>query len=873
MKKKSFQDMITKLSKLEEEIKNLDNIITNLTKDINNQNIIYLLKEENNKLEASHKLSQVDIQNFKEEMDKLIQKQKNNEEEIKKLKQQNEELKKGKNIVPKENKINNLICSIKDLRERGFFLFQSNNFDEEEIKNEIENEIKIEAKTDIKPTTDGNNLEQMDLKKKEFELNFHELKEKSNQFYKDLEEKKNIIDNYKNYLNDIGKQINSFNEKLSISDNNNVIIDNSDIPNKKEQNVNKQISMISDLISQLNEIYLNTKNYFTENIEHLLKEISNNIILIDKKKYKNEDEHINIYNNIEHKIEEIQSFCYIYEEKEKELNDFNSNIDQKIQQLKDLYEKYQKESKNININNGKNIENINNNNLNIEEPDIEINPNINNYIDNDVKNLSLKDSFLFEIKNKNKIDSFKTKILFKKKKKDNIDYNFDEAKILRKNWHEICYIYDDYNLHDIYYEIKAVGLNKNFCFTSCLHSFLNNKKINIQSFLVNDTKYNYIKRNNSIEFKIKLLNLQEAKIHIIYKEKEDLSKLSKGEIKLRKIFRNENYGLDNILSGQMSKYILIIKGDFEIVNFSNYFLIKNEKNVNDIEYVWGGRVPEGGLKTNIMLSKKEASWSFNLSTKIRSDYHIKNTTFLVPVEFIGGNNEIVNITPSSSNTKKINLNEIERQYVINYKNTKCKEVDFIIKGELINKCKGEWLVDLTDEQIEKNIPEDVVLCKSQLYEIGKKIIEEFDKKNKKSDYIFVDFMKIGMWVHENIKYDLRYIEKTDYTAIDIYNKRRGVCHHFTKLSNALLYSLGYKVISVYGYYCENDIKFNENSSHSWSLIKINNKWYPFDSTWGIFSGKLPVIHVFGVFNDKIRETQGIDDVRIENEIIIGKYIS
>jgi len=214
MKKKSFQDMITKLSKLEEEIKNLDNIITNLTKDINNQNIIYLLKEENNKLEASHKLSQVDIQNFKEEMDKLIQKQKNNEEEIKKLKQQNEELKKGKNIVPKENKINNLICSIKDLRESGFFLFQSNNFDEEEIKNEIENEIKIEAKTDIKPTTDGNNLEQMDLKKKEFELNFHELKEKSNQFYKDLEEKKNIIDNYKNYLNDIGKQINSFNEKL-----------------------------------------------------------------------------------------------------------------------------------------------------------------------------------------------------------------------------------------------------------------------------------------------------------------------------------------------------------------------------------------------------------------------------------------------------------------------------------------------------------------------------------------------------------------------------------------------------------------------------------------------------------------------------------
>ena len=130
-----------------------------------------------------------------------------------------------------------------------------------------------------------------------------------------------------------------------------------------------------------------------------------------------------------------------------------------------------------------------------------------------------------------------------------------------------------------------------------------------------------------------------------------------------------------------------------------------------------------------------------------------------------------------------------------------------------------------------------------------------------------------MWVHQNIKYDIRYIEKTDYTAIDIYKERKGVCHHFTKLSNALLYSLGYKVIFVYGYYCKNNIEFNENSSHSWSLIKLGNKWYPFDSTWGIFSGKLPVSHIFGVFYDKIKETNGADNVEIDNEILLGKFLS
>ena len=33
-----------------------------------------------------------------------------------------------------------------------------------------------------------------------------------------------------------------------------------------------------------------------------------------------------------------------------------------------------------------------------------------------------------------------------------------EAKLLRKNWHEVCYIYDDYDIHDIHFELKAVGL-------------------------------------------------------------------------------------------------------------------------------------------------------------------------------------------------------------------------------------------------------------------------------------------------------------------------------------------------------------------------------------------------------------------------------
>lgn len=119
-----------------------------------------------------------------------------------------------------------------------------------------------------------------------------------------------------------------------------------------------------------------------------------------------------------------------------------------------------------------------------------------------------------------------------------------------------------------------------------------------------------------------------------------------------------------------------------------------------------------------------------------------------------------------------------------------------------NKCKGEWLVDLSNEEIEKQIPKEDILCKPQLKQIAKKIIEDFDKNNKDNDFKFLDYMKIGIWVYKNIKYDYNYIGKTEMSSIDIYNIKRGVCHHFTKLSNALLYSLGYKVLYISGYVCK-----------------------------------------------------------------------
>ena len=169
-----------------------------------------------------------------------------------------------------------------------------------------------------------------------------------------------------------------------------------------------------------------------------------------------------------------------------------------------------------------------------------------------------------------------------------------------------------------------------------------------------------------------------------------------------------------------------------------------------------------------MFSKNVANWYFKISIKIHSEQIIKDTTLYDPIHFVGGNNEIINITASCPQTKDIVLDEENRNYIVKYKNLKEKDGEFLIEGKLQNKCKGEWLIGITDEEIDKMIPEEDKKCKEQLKEIAKQIIEDFDKNNNNKDFEFLDYMKIALWVKNNIKYDLNFIKKQEFTALDIY---------------------------------------------------------------------------------------------------------
>ena len=251
---------------------------------------------------------------------------------------------------------------------------------------------------------------------------------------------------------------------------------------------------------------------------------------------------------------------------------------------------------------------------------------------------------------------------------------------------------------------------------------------------------------------------------------------------------------------------------------------------------------------------------------------INNTTLTIPFGYKGGNNKIIKLNYTSKQTKSIKEDNDLKKIEVQFLNTKSNIGEFEIQGELLNRCKGEWICYLTDEEIESLIPEDYKANKQKFKEISTKIIEEYNKKHKNDLVQISDVAKVGKWVKNNVKYNINYSGRTEITATDTYNNLEGVCEHFTKLYNALIYSLGYKVIYVSGYAIKKKDFFVKDDGHAWSLIKIGEKWLPFDATWGIFSGKLPISHVFKSFSGREFKTNGYDSINIGNTIIKGKYL-
>ena len=658
--------------------------------------------------------------------------------------------------------------------------------------------------------------------------------------YDNLNIQKNDCENYKAYLSELNYQLNNLKDQLNIS-----------IPEEMNtQNIlspEENIDVINDLEAITNRI--NEYNNLIENQKIELKHLENNFNIIQ---YEIDDANTNEKSLIKVKIESIEK---LLSENELFINKLNNNkikCEEKKKEIENYIEiiKSITKDKVIQIRNrrGKMIENI----------DLKKSHNFNEINDY----LFLKGSMLLDIKDYSTVKKLlKTMYVFKKS--DSGKDICEKQRLLRKDWYEICIINDDYDLHDVKYELKAVGLADDMAFTSSSFNFLTdfNFKKNILSFEIDGNQEKYEEEKYSIRFNINLKNNESSKIHIIYKILLDDNSLGK-------VSRSNKYGISERLYEQKAKYILKNESNFDIVNFEEEFFVKTNENA----YQWGGKVPEGGRETKIRFSKKEGKINFKekYSIKTVNNANIKDTIMKIPSFYFGGNNQMIKYNYSSNQAKNINLDQNKKTFQVEYSNTNSSIGEFIIEGELINRCKIDWIFNLTDEEIDSLVPDDYKTNKALFNQIANQKIKQYDDEHRNNPIKIHNASKIGKWVKKYIKYDISYAGLFNKTAMQIYYEKKGVCHHHTILFNALMYSLGYQVLYAFGYAAERENKYGEKDSHAWSLIKIEGKWIPFDSTLGIFLGKLPVTHVYKRIGYKgIQTLSNGDKINIENLIIEG----
>ena len=87
-----------------------------------------------------------------------------------------------------------------------------------------------------------------------------------------------------------------------------------------------------------------------------------------------------------------------------------------------------------------------------------------------------------------------------------------------------------------------------------------------------------------------------------------------------------------------------------------------------------------GKKSLLMLSKNEAKISFKNIENFSSSTNISGTAFSVPIKFLGGNNEIIDINPHSPQTNIIKMDEEKKRYVAEYYDSQYNKAEFIIEG-------------------------------------------------------------------------------------------------------------------------------------------------------------------------------------------------
>jgi hypothetical protein len=275
----------------------------------------------------------------------------------------------------------------------------------------------------------------------------------------------------------------------------------------------------------------------------------------------------------------------------------------------------------------------------------------------------------------------------------------------------------------------------------------------------------------------------------------------------------------------------------EVPDFFAVYSLNNKFVQNYSQYVWEGEIDEKGFEDLFNLTLKKAKWKATTYTEIKSNESLKGLELSIPEYLKNGNNQVESYN-------------IETQgEIVEQKDSRIR-VDFS-KENNIAQVKIESVItnDFDNKVWVKLDPNKYLAIDKKLSQNLQNTIDDIKDADNNPSQLYIT---LAEWVHKHIKYDMAYFGK-DMTTEQILKTGRGVCEQYAQLYNDLLRASGIPSVVVSG--MSYDPEKNKFENHAWNLVFTNGDWIGIDPTWGLYSGKLPISHIFFNFKTKKGEIE------------------
>lgn len=278
------------------------------------------------------------------------------------------------------------------------------------------------------------------------------------------------------------------------------------------------------------------------------------------------------------------------------------------------------------------------------------------------------------------------------------------------------------------------------------------------------------------------------------------------------------------------KLTIEIPSNLAVYSLNNDFI----QNYNT--YTWSGIVPQDGFSDTFALTMKKAKWEVKITSELNGVNNFSKLDMILPLYFKYGNSSIERYKITANYDKPFaEIKEDNDDIVVSFENVNAKKAQIDINATLINDFENREWIRLDPLKFLSVNP----LLAKRLNDVIFKIQEEDDKTPL--------HILLAKWVHNYIKYDDTQLGK-EYATEQILSNGTGVCIHYAQLYNDLLRTAGIPSVIVSG--VSYDPEKNSFENHAWNMVNVGGEWLPIDPTWGIYSGKLPITHIFFYFNDR-----------------------